>query len=215
MARVWYRAVSVLLIRRRRPIGEPGEGGRHGGERRHSQTLDVVDGTAGAGRICAALLDLGISLSGVRQAVIEADTPIDDLAAIELGTRFDLVVLGSHLVNLPDDDRRAAFLRLAARHAASGGGVLIEHHPIDWAETAEPTTPTPGADIGMEDVRRHPPFVSAVSTFDIGGRYVRQPFTARVLSEAELAEALGACGLVVARRLGPTLLEAAGSPIAV
>jgi hypothetical protein len=213
MARVWYRAVSVLLIRRRRPIGEPGEAGRHGGGRRHSPTLDVLDGTAGAGRICAALLELGISLSGVRQAVIDADASIDDLAAIDLGTRFDLVVLGSHLINLPDDDRRSAFVRLAARHMGGGGRVLIEHHPIDWAETAEPTTPTPGAEVGMDEVRRHPPFVSAISTFDIGGRYVRQPFTARVLSEAELAETLAVSGLAVRRRLGQTWLEAAGSAV--
>jgi len=201
----------VLLIRRRRPIGEPGGGGRHGGERGHSPALDavdVIDGTAGAGRICAALLELRIGLSGVRQAVIDADASIEDLDAIDLGARFELVVLGSHLINLPDDDRRSAFLRLATRHAESGGTVLVEHHPIDWAETAEPTTPTPGADVGMDEVRRHPPFVSAVSTFDIGGRYVRQPFTARVLSEAELAEALGACGLAITRRLGPTWLEA-------
>lgn len=208
MARVWYRAVSVLLIRRRRPIGEPGERGRHGGGRRHSPALDVIDGTAGAGRICAALLELGLSLSGVRQAVIAADASIEDLAAIDLGARFDLVVLGSHLINVPDDDRRSAFLRLAARHGHPGGTVLVEHHPIDWAETAEPTTPTPSADVGMVEVRRHPPFVSAVSTFDIGARDVRQPFTARVLSEVELAEALGNCGFAIHRRLGPTWLEA-------
>jgi hypothetical protein len=213
MARVWYRAVSVLLIRRRRPIGEPGEGGRHGRERRHSPALEVIVGTAGAGRICAALLELGVGLSGVRQAVIDADALSDDLDAIDLGARFDLVVLGSHLVNLPDSDPRSAFLRLAERHTQPGGRVLVEHHPIDWAETAEATTPTPGADVGMEEVRRHPPFVSAVSTFDIGGRYVRRPFTARVLSEVELAEALAACRLTVTRRLGPTWLEASGTTI--
>jgi hypothetical protein len=213
MARVWYRAVSALLIRRRRPIGEPGEGGRNGGGRRHSPALDVIDGTAGAGRICAALLELGIGLSGVRQAVVDADASIYDLDAIDLEARFDLAALGSHLINLPDDDRRSAFVRLVARHVGGGGRVLVEHHPIDWAETAEPTTPTPGADVGMDEVRRHPPYVSAVSTFDIGGRYVRQPFTARVLSDAELADALGTSGLVVTRRLGPTWLEAVGSTI--
>ena len=203
----------MLLIRRRRPIGEPGQLGRHGAERRHSPALDVIDGTAGAGRICAALLELGISLSGVRQAVIDADASIDDLDGIDLDVRFERVVLGSHLINVPDEDRRSALLRLAARHSRPRGTVLVEHHPVDWAETAEPTTPTPGADVGMVEVRRHPPFVSAVSTFDIGARDVRQPFTARVLSEAELAEALAISGLEVRRRLGPTLLEAAGSTI--
>lgn len=203
----------MLLIRRRRPIGEPGERGRHGGERRHSPALDVIDGTAGAGRICAALLELGINLSGVGQAVIDADASIADLAAMDLGDRFDLVVLGSHLINVPDDDRRSEFVRFAARHVGGGGRVLVEHHPIDWAETAEPTASTPGADVGMVEVRRHPPFVSAVSTFDFGARDIRQPFTARVLSDGELAEALAVSGLAVQRRLGPTWLEAAGSTI--
>lgn len=198
----------MLLIRRRRPIGEPvrppdGDAAPPG-----SPIVNTIDGTAGAGRICAALLELRIDLGGVRQAVIEPDAALGDLEAIDLADRFDRVVLGSHLVNLPDEPRRSAFLRLAARHAAAGGFVLVEHHPIDWAETAEATSPTPGADVGMEEVRRHPPYVSAVSTFDIGGRYVRQAFTARVLSEAELAVALRDVGLEVERRLGPTWLQA-------
>ena len=91
---------------------------------------------------------------------------------------------------------------------AVGGDVLVEHHPIDWAETAAPTPPTPGAGVGMEDVRRDPPFVSAVSAYDIGGRFERQPFTARVLSEAELEVALSDAGLAVERRRSPTWLEA-------
>lgn len=144
----------------------------------------------------------------VVQAVVDAHAEVAALRSIDLGDEFDTVVLGSHLVNLPDESRRAAFLDLAARHARDGGTVIVEHHPVDWAETAEPTQPTPGSQVGMEDVRREPPFVHAVSTFDIAGRYVRQPFTARVLSAAELDEALLAAGLTAARRLSPTLLAA-------
>jgi hypothetical protein len=203
--------VSVLLIRRRRPLGEPLDQPRHGGERAErgaAMLVETTEGTAGAGRICAALLELGIGLAGVRQAVVDPDASAHELETIDLGDRFERVVLGSHLVNLPEEDRRSGFLQFAARHVAAGGTVLVEHHPVDWAETAEPTTPTPGADVGMEEVRRHPPFVSAVSTFDAGGRFVRQPFTARVLSEEELDAALASVGLVVRRRLGPTWLEA-------
>jgi hypothetical protein len=209
MARVWYRAVSVLLIRRRRPIAEPGDADRLGAEEGHAPILDTLEGTAGAGRISAALLELGVDLAGVRQAVIGPGASAGDLDGIDLGRRFGRVVLGSHLVNLPDDDLRAAFVRFAARHIATGGALLLEHHPVDWAETAAATAPTPGADLGMVEVRRHPPFVSAVSTYDAGGRVVRQPFTARVLSNEELAEALTGAGLKVERRLGPTWLEAA------
>ena len=193
----------MLLIRRRRPIGE-------------SAALVPIDdsgaatleGTAGAGRIAQALMELGYPLDSITQAVIPVDISLDALAGLDLGRRFDTVVLGSHLVNLPDDARRAAFLALAARHLGDGGVALVEHHPIDWADTAAEVNPTLGSQVGMENVRRAPPFVSAVSTFDVGGRYVRQPFTARVLTEAELASELEASGLVVRRRLSPTWLVA-------
>jgi hypothetical protein len=198
----------VLLIRRRRPIGEPaalvpiGDSG-----------AAILEGTAGAGRIVQALIEAGYSLDAVMQAVIPTDIRLDALARLDLGHRFDTVALGSHLVNLPDDARRAAFLGLAARHLADGGVALVEHHPIDWAETADEVCPMPGSQVGMEDVRRDPPFVSAVSTFDVGGRFVRQPFTARVLSEVELASELEASGLVVRRRLSPTWLAAGPTEI--
>jgi len=198
------RVAGVLLIRRRRPIGEPAS----------LVPIDdtgaaTLEGTAGAGRIAQALIELGHPLDAVTQAIIPTDIELDVLAGLDLRRRFDTVVLGSHLVNLPEDGRRAAFLALVARHLADGGVALVEHHPIDWAETAGEVRPTPGAAVCMENVRRDPPFVSAVSTFDIGGRFVRQPFTARVLSEAELAGELRTAGLAVRRRLGATWLETA------
>jgi hypothetical protein len=61
----------------------------------------------------------------------------------------------------------------------------------------------------MVAVRVDPPFVSAVSVLDVGGRVVRQQFRARVLSDAELDEALAAAGLRRMRRLSATWLEAA------
>jgi hypothetical protein len=200
-------AVSVLLIRRLRPIGEPPALDPIG-----TSGAATLDGTAGAGRVVLALTELGCRFDSVVQAVIPADIALADLWALDLARRFDTVILGSHLVNLPEDERRAAFLGLAAGHLAEAGVALVEHHPIDWADTAEEVRPTPGAEVGMEDVRRDPPFVSAVSTFDVGGRYVRQPFTAQVLSEAELAAALESAGLRVGRRLSPTWLEARSAP---
>ena len=194
----------MLLIRRRRPIGEPA-----GLRLLGTAGATSVDGSAGAGRIVLALTEAGIPCTDLVQAVVPPDIPLDDLHAFDLGRTFDMVVLGSHLVNLPDDDRRRGFLAIAVRHLADRGRLLVEHHPIDWAETAAPTQPTPGAEVGMEDVRRDPPYVSAVSTFDNGGRYVRQPFTARVLSEEELGTELESAGLQPRRRLSPTLLEAA------
>jgi hypothetical protein len=205
MARVWYRAVTALLIRRRRPLGEPPP------DPDSPPRTALVHGTVGAGRITLALTELGFVLDPLVQAVIDAELDPPALATIDLGRRFELVVLGSHLVNLPDAAARSAFLGVAARHVARGAGtVVVEHHPLDWTLTAAPTPATAGgSQPGMVDVRRDPPFVSAVSVFDVGGRVVRQPFTARVLSEAELAAALRVAGLAVVRRLSPTWIEAA------
>ncbi len=196
---------AALLIRRRRPIGEPDAVAPARG-------VAIVEGTAGAGRICVALAEAGVELGDVVQAVVDAESSDEALDRLDLQLRFPTVVLGSHLVNLPDEGTRRAFLRLAQRHLADGGRAVVEHHPIDWADTAAPTPAMPGATVGMEDVRRHPPFVSAVSTFDVGGRYVRLPFTARVLSEAELSSELAAAGLAAAERLSPTLLVARRTP---
>ncbi len=194
--------MTALLIRRRRPIGEPA-----GLAPTAWPFAATLEGTAGAGRICQALIELSVPLDTVAQLVIDADVAPPELDAMTLDGDFDTVVLGSHLINVPDRESRRAFLRAAVRHARADGAVLVEHHPIDWADTAEPTTATPGADLGMDEVHRDPPFVSAVSTYDFGGHYVRQPFTARVLSEDELDGELAAAGLRRRDRLAPTWLR--------
>lgn len=194
---------ATLLIRRRRPIGEPAdlEPGSIPG-------ASLLRGTAGAGRILHALSELGLRLGDITQALLDIDVDPVGLDRLDVGRPFATVVLGSHLVNVPDEHLRRSFLAAARRHVDGDGDVLVEHHPIDWAETAAPVQPTPGSIVGMEDVRRHPPFVSAVSTFDFVGRSARQPFTARVLSEGELADALRSAGLFIRRRISPTLLLA-------
>jgi len=194
---------AVLLIRRRRPIGEPA--GLVPGE---TSGYGVLDGSVGAGRVRLSLAELGVPIDRLVQAVIDPTPTPADVAAFDLRGRFDAVILGSHFVNNPDEQLRGALLDAARRHVTVEGDVLIEHHPIDWAETAAPTSPTPGADVGMEDVRVEGPLVHAVSTYDIGGRYERVPFTARVLSKAELDDALSGGGLRRRGRLSPTWLLA-------
>jgi hypothetical protein len=202
----------LLIVRRRRPIGEPAlEPGQ--GAPAFVAGASAHDGPAGAGRIVHALTELGLAQPPYRQLVVDPDAPIEALDAVDLGSRSDIVVLGSHLVNLPSSDVRAALLALARRHLAAGGTLLVEHHPLDWAESAADVRPTPGsASPGMIDVRRDPPFVAAVSVYDVGGRVVRQPFTARVLSDADLDAALEAAGLARVRRLSPTWLRCALRP---
>lgn len=194
---------AALLIRRRRPIGEP-EALEPGPTPGHG----LYHGSAGAGRVRVALTELGISTRTLHQAVLDPDVTPEDVDALDVGRLYVVVILGSHFVNAPDERLRRALLRATGRHLVGDCDVLVEHHPIDWLETAAPTSPTPGGDLGMEDVRVDPPFVSAVSTYDLGGRSARVPFTARVLSDAELEAELGAASLFLRRRLSPTWLMA-------
>jgi len=194
----------LLVIRRRRPLGEPSVAES---DRSHA----VLDGTAGAGRIVQAIAALGIAVDTVRQLVVDPDDLPADGPVIDLGDRFDTVVLGSHLVNTPDEAARIVTLELAARQLAPAGRLLVEHHPLDWTTTAAPTPATAGGSPGMVDVRVDPPFVSAVSVYDIGGRVVRQRFRARVVSDGELDAALASAGLVRTARRSDTWIEAATS----
>jgi hypothetical protein len=197
MARVWYRAVTALLIRRRRPVGDPAARQFH-------------DGIAGAGRIVQSLGEAGVVLDDdrIQQLLLEPDALLSGLDSTRTDDRFDRVILGSHLLNVPEPELRVGLLDLAQSHAR-GGSVFVEHHPVDWLETAADVPATPGGSVGMIDVRVDPPFVSAVSVLDMGGQVVRGPFRARVLSDAELDEALAAAGLRRIRRLSATWLEAA------
>jgi hypothetical protein len=195
--------MPTLLIRRRRPLGEPAEAR----DPEDGGAATTLRGTAGAGRLSRVLADLAVPVDRIVQLALDPDAPLDRLDAVDAGETFETVALGSHLVNHPDQVRRRAFLRLAARHAAPGAAIVVEHHPLDWAETAEPTPPIPGAEVGMRDVRRDPPFVEAVSVYDVGGRVVRQPFRARVLTDSELDAELRAAGLARSRRRSPTWLE--------
>jgi hypothetical protein len=191
------RAERTLLVRRRRPIAEPAE------------DAVTLSGSAGAGRVVLALAQLGLPMDDVEQLIVDPEWTAARIDRLDLDAGFPLVVLGSHLVNRPDEPMRAALLRLARRHLALQGTLLVEHHPVDWAETAAPTAATPGGAPGMVDVVIRAPFVSAVSVYDAGGHELRQPFTARVLSDADLAAELAEAGLRVTARRAPTWIEAA------
>lgn len=175
----------------------------------------ILELGAGAGRVTHALIGLGHRVVAVDQSakmlqwIRGAETILADIERLDLGRRFDAVVLGSHLVNTPDDDLRAAFLAACRRHVADDGVVLLEHHEEAWAETARDSrAERDGVVLSLTDVRRHPGSVSATAIFEIGGRSYRQPFVARVLSNDELADELAGADLRLRRHLTPTWAEA-------
>jgi SAM-dependent methyltransferase len=199
---------SPVLVYRRLP---PGEAEAEVIAAALPSGASVLELGAGAGRVTHPLLARGFRVTAVDEsaemlAAIEgAETvqaAIEDLA---LGRRFDAVILGSHLVNTSDDGQRRAFLRAARDHVDQHGSVLLEHHASTWAQTAEEGESRQGdVSVALREVRRHPPFVTAVAEYAVDGFVFRQPFTARVFSDAELAAELGAAGFGPVQRLTPT-----------
>jgi hypothetical protein len=216
MARVWYPATMrirpLLLVRRHRPIGDTPEAdvALSGGRR----TFEAAPGMTRLGDLLDQLAPGLVAAGGsVTHWLPDLDGGASGIAAADLGARFDTVVLGSHLVNTPDEALRAALLAAVRRNLAKGGTVIVEHHPFDWLETAaESWSERDGRRLGMVEVWVDPPFVSAVSVYDVAGRTIRQPFTAQVLTPEELDVAIRAAGLAPVRPVSPTWLEASAGP---
>ncbi len=176
---------------------------------------EILELGAGAGRVTHPLLAFGHRVVAVDESaemlrwITGAETVCAKIEGLDLGRKFDVVLLASHFLNTPDEGERRALLATCARHARPLGIVLLEHHPADWAETAaESESEREGIKLALTDVRRHPPFVSAVAEYVIDGVVYRQPFTARMFSAEELATELAAVGLRVSRQIDARWTEA-------
>jgi hypothetical protein len=121
---------------------------------------------------------------------------IQDLA---LGRRLDAVLLASHLVNTPNRDLRAGFLRACRDHVRDVGHVLVQRHPpafIDEAAEGEQTTG--GVTFRLRDLDRPGPGVlAATAEYQVGERVWTQRFTTERLDDDALAAALAGAGLAV------------------
>ena len=189
---------SPVLVYRRLPPGDAEADVVAAAVPRGAHVLELG---AGAGRVTHALLARGLAVTAVDDsaemlgAIRGAQTVLARIENLDLGRHFDAVVLGSHLVNVPDDDLRRTFLRVCRAHVRDDGVVLVEHHLANWAETAVEGESRQGdMTVALREVLRHPPFVTAVAEYAVDGFVFRQPFTARILSSAELAAALGDAG---------------------
>jgi SAM-dependent methyltransferase len=169
----------------------------------------VLDLGTGAGRVANALSALGHPVTAVDESaemlahVRGAETVCARIESLDLGRRFDVVLLGSHLVNVPAQPTRAALLATCARHVAAGGQVLIEQHPPAWfAAVPESETEHDGIVFRLRDVSRPDPgLVSATVEYRAGDRVWTQSFTTMCLDEQRLRGDLAAAGLAFDRYL--------------
>jgi SAM-dependent methyltransferase len=169
----------------------------------------ILELGCGAGRVTYPLLALGHSVVAVDESpemlahVRGARTVPARIDGLDLGEHFDVVVLASHLVNVPDDDLLAAFLATCARHVRETGCVVIQRHPVSWFDTVAPSRRVVPAINGGEEMtfvldgisRPMPDHVAATAEYLVGDRRWTQTFVARRLDDARLRAALVGVGL--------------------
>ncbi|CAL9419046.1 class I SAM-dependent methyltransferase [Streptomyces sp. enrichment culture] len=169
----------------------------------------ILELGSGVGRMTHPLLERGYAVTAVDESAEMLErvrgarticSPIEDL---DLGERFDAVMLASFLVHTGDVEVRRGLLRTCARHVEEDGCVLIQREGADYhtnlpRERVDPSGFTvrilsadPVGD-GVNAVRAEYEFPDAVWT---------QTFRTRPLTREQFEEALGEAGLAVDRYL--------------
>lgn len=169
----------------------------------------ILELGSGVGRMTHPLLERGFTVTAVDESgemlerVRGARTIRGSIEGLDLGEKFDVVMLASFLVNTGDVEVRQGMLRTCAAHVADGGCVLIQREGADYhsnvpRERVHPSGYTvrivsvePVAD-GVNSVRAEYEFPDAAWT---------QTFLARPLTEEQFEAALAEAGLQVTEYL--------------
>jgi SAM-dependent methyltransferase len=184
----------------------------------------ILELGCGAGRITHALLELGYQVVAVDNSpemlahVQGAETVLGDIETLDLGRRFDCVLLASHLVNTADREQRAAFLSTARRHVAPHGTVLIQrvlpNRPWNGPGVASETR-LGSVTIRIHDVTRQSTVLESFAEYIDEATRQRwiQPFTAELLDDPMFEAALAASSLRLQRWLDQARTWAEAVPV--
>lgn len=163
----------------------------------------ILDLGCGTGRLTRRLLDNGHPVTAVdnssdmlRHVPGAAEQVCCDIERLELGRRFDVVLLASNLVNVGDDAMRRAQLAACRRHLAPRGELLFQRFDPAWLRAVEPGPfPSIGeVGIAIERVARRGKIVHISLRYTVGDAAWQQHFSARVLEEEDMREALHEAG---------------------
>ncbi|MET8559691.1 class I SAM-dependent methyltransferase [Streptomyces flaveolus] len=171
----------------------------------------ILELGSGVGRMTHPLLERGFTVTAVDESadmlarVRGARTIRSSIEDLDLGEKFDVVMLASFLVHAGDEEVRRGLLRTCARHVAEGGCVLIqregpEHHTDVPRERVDPSGFTvriasvEPAGEGVNSVHAEYVFPDAVWT---------QTFLSRPLTKEQFESALAEAGLEVDTYLTP------------
>jgi SAM-dependent methyltransferase len=163
----------------------------------------VLELGCGVGRITRQLVRLGYRVTAVDESpemlahVRDAETVQASIEELELGRRFDAVLLASNLVNA-EPERRRLFLGTCCRHSDL---VVVEGLPLGWSPEDGETTL--GEVVSRLQVDRiEDGVVHGAVEYDAASETWRHAFAMRAFAgEEELGEALAEAGLRLERRL--------------
>ncbi len=168
----------------------------------HGQMLaddSVLELGCGAGRVANALAALGHTVTGVDESpemlahLSKAVEAVEgDIYALDLRRRFDVVVVGSYLVNM----WAPLVLAACARHVTADGVVFVQRFAPAWARAAE----VGEAQSGPVLVRFDPMSCSndrltATVTYSLGTQQWQQSLEGAVLDDAAIARHASIAGL--------------------
>jgi SAM-dependent methyltransferase len=167
-----------------------------------SPGASILELGCGVGRMTHELVRLGHPVTAVDESaemlahVRGAETVQARIEELDLGRRFDCVLLASHFVNAADPDERRLLLEVCARHVAPDGRVVVEAYPEDWRPEAGDVVGRDDLEIRYARADWEGPVVTAEIEYRVGDRrWTQGPFTAAVLDEAALTDSLDSAGL--------------------
>ncbi|MER7756765.1 class I SAM-dependent methyltransferase [Kitasatospora sp. NPDC097643] len=170
----------------------------------------ILELGCGVGRMTHPLTDRGFTvtavdesaamLAQVRDGVRTVRSPIERL---DLGERFDVVLLASFLVHAGDVAVRQGLLETCRRHVAEDGCVLVQREGEDWHRNV-PRESRIGAD-GLVRIASATPVGDGVNSVHVEYEFPdarwTQTFLSRPLSTEAFEQALADAGLGVERYL--------------
>jgi SAM-dependent methyltransferase len=171
----------------------------------------ILELGSGVGRVTHPLLERGFTVTAVDESpdmlarVRGARTICGPIETLDLGERFDVVMLASFLVHAGDEEVRRGLLRTCARHVAEDGCVLVQREGADYhtnvpRERVDPSgftvriSSVEPAGEGVDSVHVEYVFPDAVWT---------QTFRSRPLTKERFESALAEAGLEVDSYLTP------------
>lgn len=174
-------------------------------------TASVLDLGCGVGRLANLLVEHGHEVTAVDEsdamlAHVDARAHLvrSRIEGLDLGRRFDAVVLASHLVNVPDGEQRRAMLATVRRHLGPRGEAYVQHHDVasdryQVGTTVQRVATLSGTlELATTIHERRGSRLQATTTMALDGESWPQHYATELLDPAALATEFAAVGLVPA-----------------